>query len=29
MVDILHRVGTRATPEKVFAALTTIDGLLP
>ena len=27
MVDILHRVGTSASPEKVFAALTTIDGL--
>src|SRR4051812_4353715 len=25
--DILHRIGTSATPEKVFAALTTIDGL--
>ena len=27
MLNILHRVGTSATPEKVFAALTTIDGL--
>lgn len=28
MVDILHRIGTRsATPEKVYEALTTIDGL--
>ncbi|KGN30518.1 activator of HSP90 ATPase [Knoellia sinensis KCTC 19936] len=27
MVDILHQVGVRATPDKVFDALTTIDGL--
>ena len=27
MVDILHRVGVEATPERVFEALTTIDGL--
>jgi hypothetical protein len=27
MVDILHRVGIAAPPEKVFAALTTIDGI--
>jgi uncharacterized protein YndB with AHSA1/START domain len=28
MVDILHRVGTKtATPEKVYDALTTLDGL--
>jgi uncharacterized protein YndB with AHSA1/START domain len=27
MFDILHRVGTSATPDKVFDALTTIDGL--
>ncbi len=27
MVDILHRVGINTTPEKVFEALTTIDGL--
>jgi uncharacterized protein YndB with AHSA1/START domain len=27
MVDILHRVGITATPEKVYDALTTIDGL--
>jgi uncharacterized protein YndB with AHSA1/START domain len=27
MPDILHRVGIKATPEKVFAALATIDGL--
>ena len=28
MVDILHRVGVRdATPEKVYEALTTVDGL--
>ena len=27
MVDILHRVGVTATPDKVYAALTTIDGL--
>jgi uncharacterized protein YndB with AHSA1/START domain len=28
MVDILHRVGVRdATPEKVYDALTTVDGL--
>ncbi len=27
MPDILHRVGIKATPKKVFEALTTIDGL--
>ncbi len=28
MVDILHRVGVRApSPEKVYEALTTVDGL--
>jgi uncharacterized protein YndB with AHSA1/START domain len=27
MVDILHRVGIDARPDKVFAALTTIEGL--
>ncbi len=27
MVDILHRVGAKASPEDVYAALTTIDGL--
>ncbi|WP_261555083.1 SRPBCC family protein [Frankia tisae] len=27
MVDILHRVGIKATPEKVYEALTTVDGL--
>jgi uncharacterized protein YndB with AHSA1/START domain len=27
MVDILHRVGITATPEKVYEALTSIDGL--
>jgi len=27
MPDILHRVGVDASPERVFAALTTIDGL--
>jgi uncharacterized protein YndB with AHSA1/START domain len=28
MVDILHRIGVeKASPEKVYAALTTIDGL--
>ena len=27
MFDILHRVGINAKPEKVFAALTTIEGL--
>ena len=27
MPDILHRVGIGVTPEKVYAALTTIDGL--
>ena len=28
MVDILHRVGTRtATPDKVYEALTTVEGL--
>ena len=27
MVDILHRVGIAAPPEKVFAALTTIEGI--
>ena len=27
MPDILHRVGIKASPEKVFEALSTIDGL--
>lgn len=27
MVDILHRIGVTSTPEKVYAALTTVDGL--
>jgi uncharacterized protein YndB with AHSA1/START domain len=27
MPDILHRVGIKATPQKVFKALSTIDGL--
>ncbi|MFJ3966423.1 SRPBCC domain-containing protein [Streptomyces sp. NPDC090036] len=27
MVDILHRVGITASPEKVYEALTTVDGL--
>ncbi len=27
MVDILHRVGTTVPPEKVYSALTTVDGL--
>ncbi len=27
MVDILHRVGVTSSPEKVYEALTTIDGL--
>ncbi len=27
MVDILHRIGIDATPDKVFDALTTIEGL--
>ena len=27
MPDILHRVGIKAAPKKVFTALTTIDGL--
>jgi uncharacterized protein YndB with AHSA1/START domain len=27
MVDILHRVGMTASPEKVYEALTTVDGL--
>ncbi len=27
MVDILHKVGIRSTPEKVYAALTTTEGL--
>ncbi|WP_199547839.1 SRPBCC domain-containing protein [Streptomyces sp. N35] len=27
MADILHRIGTTSTPEKVYAALTTVDGL--
>jgi len=27
MVDIVHRIGIKATPTKVFAALSTIDGL--
>jgi uncharacterized protein YndB with AHSA1/START domain len=27
MVDILHRVGATATPDRVYDALTTLDGL--
>ncbi|MFF3889256.1 SRPBCC domain-containing protein [Streptomyces sp. NPDC001914] len=27
MADILHRVGTTAAPDKVYQALTTVDGL--
>src|SRR5690606_27765697 len=27
MVDILHRIGVRSSPEKVYDALTTVDGL--
>jgi uncharacterized protein YndB with AHSA1/START domain len=27
MVDILHRIGVTSTPDKVYAALTTVDGL--
>jgi len=27
MFEILHRIGVTATPEKVYAALTTVDGL--
>jgi uncharacterized protein YndB with AHSA1/START domain len=27
MVDILHRIGVTASPDDVFAALTTVDGL--
>ncbi len=27
MPDILHRVGIKSTPKKVFKALSTIDGL--
>jgi uncharacterized protein YndB with AHSA1/START domain len=27
MPDIIHRVGIKATPKKVFEALSTIDGL--
>ena len=27
MVDILHRVGVTSSPDKVYEALTTIDGL--
>jgi len=27
MVDILHRVGITATPDKVYEALTTVEGL--
>lgn len=27
MVDILHRIGVTSAPEKVYAALTTVDGL--
>ena len=27
MVDILHRIGATASPEEVYAALTTVDGL--
>jgi uncharacterized protein YndB with AHSA1/START domain len=27
MLDILHRIGVTASPEEVYAALTTVDGL--
>jgi len=27
MVDILHKVGIASTPDEIFAALTTVDGL--
>ena len=27
MVDILHRVGIEATPQEVYEALATVDGL--
>jgi uncharacterized protein YndB with AHSA1/START domain len=27
MVDIMHRVGATVSPDKVYAALTTVDGL--
>ena len=27
MVDILHRIGATSSPDKVYAALTTVDGL--
>ncbi|WP_084724555.1 SRPBCC family protein [Streptacidiphilus melanogenes] len=27
MVDILHRIGVTTSPEQVYAALTTVDGL--
>jgi len=27
MVEILHRIGVTSAPEKVYAALTTVDGL--
>ena len=27
MPDILHRVGIKSTPQKIFKALSTIDGL--
>jgi uncharacterized protein YndB with AHSA1/START domain len=27
MVDILHRIGVTASPDRVYAALTTLDGL--
>ncbi len=27
MPDILHRVGIKSTPKKVFEALSTVDGL--
>nr|WP_279341157.1 SRPBCC domain-containing protein [Geothrix sp. SG198] len=27
MVDIIHRVGIKASPEKVYSALTTLEGL--
>ena len=27
MADILHRIGATATPDKVYDALTTVDGL--
>lgn len=27
MADIIHRIGTTTTPDKVYDALTTLDGL--